>query len=125
MLKNLIVFIKIKFDWIKDKLSFLLSLFFMIAIKVNVFATSTGGGNISSSKIAQGTQKLIQDATSWALVVAPIVTTLAVIYFFIRKGMSDEMDHKKWNDRIIVAIISCIFAVSASVIIQLLIGYYQ
>lgn len=118
MFKRLVSKIK---GLVKDNLYFLLSLIFMFGIKVNVFAA----GDIAGSKIAKGTEKLIQDATSWALVIAPIVTTLAIIYFFIRKGMADEMEHKKWNDRVIVAIISCIFAVSASVVIQLLLGYYS
>ena len=80
---------------------------------------------ISSSKIAKGTQKLISDATTWLLVIAPTVTVMLIIYYLIRKGMSDEMEHKKWNSRIMVAIVSCIGAVVASVLINVLVGYYQ
>jgi uncharacterized membrane protein len=82
-------------------------------------------GDIASSKLAQGTEKLITDATSWLLVVAPLVTVVAVIYYFIRKTVSDEIDHKKWNSRISTAIICCIGVVSASLIIKLVVGYYQ
>jgi len=81
--------------------------------------------DIGSSKIAKGTEKLLQDATAWLMIIAPVVTVLAVIYFLIRKGMSEELDHKKWNTRIIVALISCIGAVLAAVIVNLLISYYQ
>lgn len=82
-------------------------------------------GNLSGSKIATGTTKLISDATSWLLVLAPSVSVLLIIYYLIRKGMSDEMEHKKWNSRIVVTIVSCIGAVVASVLINVLVGYYQ
>jgi hypothetical protein len=82
-------------------------------------------GDIGSSKLATGTEKLIKDVTSWLLIVAPLVTVVAVIYYLIRKTVSDEMDHKKWNSRITTAIICCIGVVAASLIINLIVGYYQ
>ncbi|MDR2089121.1 MAG: hypothetical protein LBP73_07170 [Clostridiales Family XIII bacterium] len=82
-------------------------------------------GNIGSSKLATGTEQLIKDVTSWLLVVAPLVTVVAVIYYFIRKTVSDEIDHKKWNSRISTAILCCIGVVAASLIINLIVGYYK
>ena len=87
--------------------------------------TKVFAAGISGSKIATGTTKLISDATSWLLVLAPSVSVLLIIYYLIRKGMSDEMEHKKWNSRIVVTIVSCIGAVVASVLINVLVGYYQ
>ncbi len=87
---------------------------------ISVYAT-----NIGSSKLATGTKKLVEDTTTWLLVIAPLVTIVAVIYYFIRKAMSDEMDHKKWNTRITTAIISCVGVVTASVIIRVVMAYYQ
>lgn len=81
--------------------------------------------DIAGSKIATGTTQLVDDATSWLLIIAPSVSALLIIYYLIRKGMSDEMEHKKWNSRIVVTIVSCIGAVVASVLINLLVGYYQ
>jgi hypothetical protein len=81
--------------------------------------------DIGSSKLATGTEKLINDVTSWLLVVAPLVTVVAVIYYLIRKTVADEMDTKKWNTRISTAIICCIGVVVASVIIKLIVSYYQ
>ena len=80
---------------------------------------------IGSSTLATGTEKLINDVTSWLLIVAPLVTVVAVIYYLIRKTVSDEIDHKKWNTRISTAIICCIGVVVASVIIKLIVSYYQ
>ena len=93
---------------------------FMLLGAQTAFAETVG-----DSKIAKGTEKLIQDATAWLMIIAPVVTVLAIIYFLIRKGMSEELDHKKWNTRIIVALVSCIGAVLAAVIVNLLVSYYQ
>ena len=81
--------------------------------------------DIGTSKLATGTEKLVKDLTSWLLIVAPLVTVVAVIYYFIRKTIADEMDHKKWNTRISTAIICCIGVVVASLIINLIVSYYQ
>ena len=50
---------------------------------------------------------------------------LLIIYFCIRRGMADEMDQKKWNNRIVVAVVSCIGAVLGSATLNLILGYYQ
>lgn len=92
---------------------------------VTTALTTTAYADIAGSKIATGTVKLVSDATSWLLVIAPSVSALLIIYYLIRKGMSDEMEHKKWNSRIIVTIVSCIGAVVASVLINVLVDYYK
>jgi hypothetical protein len=81
--------------------------------------------DVGSSLLATGTKKLVADLTTWLMILAPTVTVLMVVYYLIRKSASDEMDAKRWNTRITVALVSCIGAVLASVIVNLLIGYYQ
>lgn len=85
----------------------------------NVFAADW-----ASSKVATGTKSLITDIGKWLLIIAPIAGTLVCVYFFIRRGAADEMDQKKWNDRIKTAIISTIGAVVISGLIVLLASYY-
>ena len=75
--------------------------------------------------IAKGTEKLVGDVTTWLMVLAPVVAGLLIIYFCIRRGMADEMDQKKWNNRIVVAVVSCIGAVLGSATLNLILGYYQ
>ena len=82
-------------------------------------------GDVNSSKLVKGTEKLINDLTTWLMVLSPIVSGLLIIYFFIRRAAGDEMDTKKWNNRIMVAIFSCIGAVLAAATINLIIGYYS
>lgn len=82
-------------------------------------------GGIDSSKIATGTQQLIQDATTFLMVLAPVASGMFIIYFCIRRSAADEMDQKKWNNRITVAVVSCIGAVVGSAMLNVIIGYYQ
>lgn len=91
-----------------------------LSLSMPVFAEDIG-----SSKLAKGTEKLIQDATTWLMILAPIVAILLIIYFCIRRSAADEMDQKKWNNRITVAIVSCIGAVLTSATLNLIIGYYK
>jgi ABC-type molybdate transport system permease subunit len=80
---------------------------------------------ISGSPIVTGTEKLIGDVTTWLMVLAPVVAGLLIIYFCIRRSAADEMDTKKWNNRIVVAIVSCIGAILGSATLNLIIGYYR
>ncbi len=94
--------------------------FLMLANSTTVYASG-----ISQSKLATGTEKLIGDATTWLMVLVPVVAGLLIIYFCIRRSAADEMDQKKWNNRIVVAIVSCIGAVLGSATLNIIIGYYQ
>ncbi|GIQ68348.1 hypothetical protein DUZ99_01085 [Xylanibacillus composti] len=88
-------------------------------------ASSVYANSIQDSKLATGTEKLIGDVTTWLMILAPVVTGLLIIYFFIRRSAADEMDTKKWNNRIIVAVVSCIGAVLGSALLNVIIGYYK
>ena len=88
------------------------------------FATE-GTGGINNTTLVTGTQNLITDLTNWALVVTPILTALLVVYYLIRKSAADEMDGKRWDSRVRIALICCIGVVIASGLINVIIGYYQ
>lgn len=96
------------------------AVFLMMANNTTVHAAGIGG-----SQLAKGTENLIADATTWLMVLAPVVAGLLIIYFCIRRSAADEMDQKKWNNRIVVAIVSCIGAVLGSATLNIIIGYYQ
>ncbi len=83
------------------------------------------GTSVKDSKLATGTEKLIKDLTAWLMVLAPIVAGLLIIYFCIRRSAADEIDTKKWNNRIAVAVVSCIGAVLGSATLNIVIGYYS
>lgn len=91
----------------------------------SMYMTIPVHAGLQGSKIVTGTQKLIGDATVAGMIIAPIAAIAAIIYFAIRRSFADEMGQKEWNKRITVAIVSCIIAVLASVIINVAVSYYQ
>jgi len=82
-------------------------------------------GGVQGSSIVTGTENLIRDVTTWLMVLAPVAAGLLIIYFCIRRSAADEMDQKKWNNRIVVAVVSCIGAVLGSATLNLILGYYR
>jgi len=101
-----------------------LKLFMLTLTLFSITTVPAYASSVQNSKLVKGTEKLIQDVTTWLMVLSPIVGVLLIIYFFIRRAASDEMDSKKWNNRIITVIISVIGAVLASATLNLIIGYY-
>lgn len=92
----------------------------MAALNVSAFASG-----LEDSIAVTGTKKLLNDFASVLLVVAPLVGVVCITYFAVRHGAADEMDQKKWKQRIAVAVVSVIVAVLASTLISTLVGYYQ
>lgn len=80
---------------------------------------------VQNSQLVKGTENLIKDLTTWLMVLAPVVGVLLIIYFFIRRSAADEMDQKKWNNRIVTVIVSVIGAVLASATLNLIVSYYS
>jgi ABC-type molybdate transport system permease subunit len=97
----------------------------MTAAAAVLAAMPASAAGIQGSQLVTGTQKLIGDVTTWLMVLAPVVSGLLIIYFCIRRSAADEIDQKKWNNRIVVAIVSCIGAVIGSATLNLIIGYYS
>lgn len=94
-------------------------------IMVLAFTSSCFANGIQGTALVTGTQNLITDLTNWLLIIAPTLTILLVGYYLMRKSASDEMDAKRWDSRVKIAIICCIGVVVASGLINVLIGYYQ
>lgn len=81
--------------------------------------------SIKDSKIIKGTEELIKDVTTWLMITAPVIAGLFIIYFCVRRSAADEMDIKKWDTRIVVAIVSCIGAVLGAATLNVIISYYK
>ena len=96
-----------------------------IFVSLPVFTSYCFASSIENSKLAKGTENLVKDITNWLLILAPVLTVLLVGYYLLRKSASDEMDAKRWDSRIKVALICCIGVVVASGLINLIIGYYK
>lgn len=97
----------------------------MLTLVVMVMTSSPVlADSVQDSQIVKGTEELIKDLTTWLMILAPIVGVLLIIYFFIRRSAADEMDQKKWNNRITTVVVSVIGAVLASATLSLVISYY-
>lgn len=97
----------------------------MVLAFTNCCLATEGASGIQSTTLVTGTQKLISDLTNWLMIIAPTLTILLVGYYLMRKSASDEMDGKRWDSRVKIAIICCIGVVVASGLINVLISYYQ
>lgn len=96
-----------------------------LVITSSFLCTNTCFAGVQDSKLATGTQNLITDLTNWLMIIAPTITVLLVGYYLLRKSASDEMDGKRWDSRIKIALICCIGVVIASGLINIIIGYYK
>jgi type IV secretory pathway VirB2 component (pilin) len=86
-----------------------------------VFAGTPSGG---LGTLAAGTGRLISDLQTWIMWAAPIIAVIALVYCGIRRAMSDEMESKRWWQRILVIIVSTIVILVANGLIGVLRGYY-
>ncbi len=84
-----------------------------------------GTGGINNTTLVTGTQKLIIDFTNFILVLSPILTAFLIAWFLVRKSAADEMDGKRWDNRIKTTIVCCIGVVISSGLINVIISYYQ
>lgn len=96
-----------------------------VVLIIILISTNYCFASITDSSLVTGTQNLIKDLTNWLLIIAPTVTILLVGYYLLRKSASDEMDSKRWDSRIKVAIICCIGVVVMSGLINVLMSYYR
>lgn len=96
-----------------------------VVLTIILISTNYCFASIQDTTLVTGTQKLIGDLTNWLLIIAPTVTILLVGYYLLRKSASDEMDAKRWDSRIKVAIICCIGVVVMSGLINVLMNYYK
>lgn len=89
-----------------------------------LFVTVAYADNISSSQLGTGLKNLLNDASTYVVVLTPIVGGLAAVYFVIRRSMADEQDGKMWEKRIKTAIICGILGALVGGIIKLIASYF-
>ncbi|MEA4895909.1 MAG: hypothetical protein VB064_11710 [Oscillospiraceae bacterium] len=80
--------------------------------------------NLSSSTVGTGIRNILNDLSSFGMVICPIVGGAAAVYFLIRRSMADEQDGKMWSRRIWVAILCGVGGLLVSGIISLISSYF-
>lgn len=98
----------------------IVAMLFLTVSKTTVYANK-----IENSKFGKGTKKLIDDSSSYLMVLLPIFSGLCALYFFIRMNAADEQDQKRWKNRIIICIICAICGVTFGGIIKAVLSYYN
>lgn len=77
-----------------------------------------------SSTIATGTTNLLTDILNWLYVIVPIAGALFIAYFAIRRSGAEPNEKSDWTKRIQTAMVSTVIGLLASVLINLIVGYY-
>lgn len=80
---------------------------------------------IQNNKVVTGTKKLMEDAMGGLKIVGGVICAAFAVYFFIRKGMSDEQDQKMWQKRINASIISAVGIIVIASVIEAIVKYYD
>lgn len=93
----------------------------MLTVTLAVPASAAG---FASSTIAIGIKNLINDVTTYLVILCPLVGGMAAVYFLIRKSAADEQDKKMWNSRAVNAIICGVAGMLVSGVISLISGYF-
>ena len=93
-----------------------------LMLAVSAFAAS---GNFASSQFATGISRLLSDVLAWATPLVVIIGAIFIVYFAVRRGQADEGEKKRWENRIVSAIIFTIIGSLASSFLQMFMGYFQ
>ncbi len=89
-----------------------------------LLATTAYADNISNSTVGTGLKNLLNDLSTYVVVLSPVVGGLAAVYSVIRRSMSDEQDGKMWEKRIKTAIICGVAGALVGGIIKLIASYF-
>lgn len=80
--------------------------------------------NLVNSAVGTGVKNLLNDLSSYMMIIGPIVGGGAAVYFLIRRSMADEQDGKMWSRRIWIAILCGVAVLLVSGIISLISSYF-
>jgi Na+/H+ antiporter NhaA len=95
--------------------------FFICALTSTAFADNKFDG----SNLGKGVKNLLTDLTGWAVIIAPAIGTLIVVYCLIRMSAADEMDAKTWKKRMGVTIGCVIGVIVASGLLNIIKEYFK
>jgi len=87
--------------------------------------SKSSGGSFSSSVLATGTINLINDISTWLLVLVPSVGSLCALVFFLRKNAANEQEQGQWDRRLKITAFCVIGGTVASAMINVITGYYK
>lgn len=100
----------------------------LAAVNISLLLASSAfaqGGSFASSSFATGVSRLIGDILAWLTPLAVTIGAIFIAYFAIRRGQADESEKKRWENRIVSAIICTIIASLATSFLSMFMGYFN
>lgn len=97
---------------------------FVALVMLTVCIVPATAGGLTDSTLAVGIKQLLNDVSSFLMILCPIAGGAAAGYFAIRRSMSDEQDGKFWEKRIKTAIICGVGGCLTSALIAVLSSYF-
>jgi len=97
----------------------ILSVIFVVSMVVPASAD-----NLANSTVGTGVKNLLNDVSTYLMVIGPIIGGAAAAYFLVRRSMADEQDGKMWSRRIWIAIICGVAVLLVGGIISLISSYF-
>lgn len=94
----------------------------MAAMLYSVIPASAAG--LTESTVFTGTFALVNDLTTWAILLCPLIGGLAALIFMIRRSMADPQDGKMWTNRMVIAIACGVGGSLVSTLIAIITSYF-
>jgi Na+/H+ antiporter NhaA len=98
-------------------------IFFSLVI-LALFIVPASAGDLADSTLGTGLKQLLNDTSTYLMILCPIAGGAAGVYFAIRRSIADEQDGKFWEKRIKVAIGCGVGGCLVSAIISMLSSYF-
>lgn len=94
------------------------------AAAATLLLTPAHAAGLVDSKIVKGLINLINDVSTVAIIVCPLIGAAAFAICMGRKSISDDQDGKMWQKRAITALVCGVAGMLGSAIITLISGYF-
>lgn len=110
-------------NW-KKKLKMQKNKLLTATVALTMLVTPASAAGFGDSEIAKGIKNMVNDVSSYLVVLCPLAGGAAAVYFIIRRSMADEQDGKMWDKRIKTAIICGVAGMLVSGIIAVVSSYF-
>lgn len=107
-----------------NKIKHFMKLLIPSVLVIACMVVPASADNLANSTVGMGIKNMLNDLSSFGMVIGPTVGGAAAVYFLIRRSMADEQDGKMWSRRIWIAVICGVAVLLVSGIISLISSYF-
>ncbi len=95
-----------------------------MAIMVMTISSASADNDIADSTIGVGLKAMIEDASTFLVVLCPLVGAAAFAWFMMRRGAADEQDGIRWQKRAVMAVVCGVGGMLGAAFIAIVSGYF-